>query len=278
MLAAVRAVLGFLFVCVSALTLLAAAAHADEPHDRIKSVLNDPRLARDRATLDALARDSDAMPAGADRDTLDMFLSAAFRERVADTGRVVHHVARLETSTTASPLLKRVAQGTQVDALLAAGDVSAGLAVAKRSGDADLLGRAHKHQRRARLHVASVALIGLFGAGVALALARAESARRRAALVVARAFLPRALFFAAWLGGAGAVLAASYDNASPLPFVLLAAALVPFALGARAWGAVGRESPRARAGRALVAAPALLAVAYLTLEHLDTSLLGGFGL
>ena len=61
----------------------------------------------------------------------------------------------------------------------------------------------------------------------------------------------------------GAVLASSYESGTAKPFLFFGSALFPLLVIARAWGAAGASTTKARAGRAAVCAAGVASAAFL---------------
>ncbi len=275
--------LGILFALLGS-CLDASRAHATpklSADDGLREMAADPVRSSDRSAVDALAREIESMPEGETRVRADLFLGQLYATRFVAPAQAALHFRRASESPSAGadPLTRRMAQGGLVDALLATGKRSEARAVSDASGDTELGRRVGVAVRRHALHVASVSAVALFALLASISTVVAARGRSlRASLRSLPRFAHLALAFSAWLGATGALLAHNYDAASPLPFIALALTIVPIALVARVWSLVGRPAAWARAGRALLAANAALAAAFLVLETIDTNLLSGFGL
>jgi hypothetical protein len=169
-----------------------------------------------------------------------------------------------------------------VDAHLAGGDVDGAIAAARAHPARVEPSLARQVAGLLRRRVAHRAALVVLAAASLLVLAAALRAARGGGLAPARPALARAFWpslgLAVLVGAGGGLLAWSYEPGTSAPFLALGAALLPLALAARAWGAVGSARAPARAARAAICAATVLATALLLLEWIDPSYLGSFGL
>ena len=159
----------------------------------------------------------------------------------------------------ADPVLAHAAIRAAVRAHLAAGELDEARRDLESLADEGAAKDVARATWRRRMHYACIMIVA-----VVLAVG-ARSARR----LTRRAMLP-VLAFSAFVAIAGAALATAYEGATAAPFWWFGAALVPLLFAARAW----KSGPRAL--RAVACALAVLAAAFLVLEH--TGRLDGLGL
>jgi hypothetical protein len=132
-------------------------------------------------------------------------------------------------------------------------------------------------RRRVRVHLAAEgALAGTLGLSL-VGLARGRRALRGAGVAVTRV-APAVSLFAVYVGLVGGYLASTYENSTPLPFILFAALLVPVLLALRAWSAVASPGLAARTLRGALAVAATIALGFLVVERVDVGFLEGIGL
>jgi hypothetical protein len=98
------------------------------------------------------------------------------------------------------------------------------------------------------------------------------------ALTAVRRLAPSVAAFLSYAGLTGGYLASTYENGTPFPFLWFAAFMLPLALIFRGWSAVGSPDLASRAGRAVLAVAATMALGFLVVESIDTTFLAGFGL
>lgn len=177
-------------------------------------------------------------------------------------------------------LLRRSAATRLVMGLADAGDFEAAEAAAREFAhniDPQAIKHVRAVRRRGHVHVAAVGALG-----VALGfLVTSLVARRRSimgALPTVRRIAPIVVFFFGYAGAVGGYLATTYENGSANPFLLFAAAMIPFAMILRVWSAVGSPHLAARAFRGVAAVAATLAVGFLVVEQVNPRFLEGFGL
>jgi hypothetical protein len=177
-------------------------------------------------------------------------------------------------------LLRRTAASKLVLILADAGDFDAADAAAREFAT-NIDARAVRHigavRRRSYVNVASLLALGVVFAGLSVSLV---AARRSVtgALPAVRRLAPVFAFFLVNLAVVGGYFASGYENGSPLPFVILAMAMLPLVVMFRVWSAVGSPHVAARVGRASAAVAATVAIGFLIVEHINPSYLAGFGL
>ncbi len=238
--------------------------------DRVR---RDPALASDARAIDELVREADASPPGAERVDAWVLAAEAYAQRLdrpADAERLYRQIV---SDAAADDVLRRKAQRDLVTLLVARGDLD-GAAVAAR-GQATLVAEVARLVRRRWLHLASIGALAVLGLLTTRALLATRAAGVKPAL---RRIAPLALAFALYVGVAGAVLASRYEGGTAQPFLVLGGGLFLLLLAARAWGAAGGRSARARMVRAVVCGAGALATAFLVLETIDASYLDGMGL
>ncbi len=238
--------------------------------DRVRS---DPALASDPRAIDELVREADASPPSPARVEAWVLAAEAYAHRLGRPADAERLYRRIIAAPEADDVLRRKAQRDLVSTVLARGDLDAAAEAAR--GDATLEREVARLARRRWLHLASIGSLAAFVvlAGRALVANRAAGAR-----AAARRIAPLALGCALYVGAAGALLASRYESGTARPFLFFGAVLFPLLVIARAWGAAGGGSRRARAGRAAVCAAGALAAAFLVLESVDAGYLDGMGL
>jgi hypothetical protein len=248
---------------------------------RLDSVRQDPALANDPAAIEALARDAEGFP-GTVRADARMVVAQAWLRRLHRPEEGLAELRKVAGDREADPIVARLAERQIVGAAIAAGRIDD--AVAEAHAHADLLDARFVAEvdrlttRRALRRVAG-AVVMLFGALSAIALARAARLGKLAAAGrAAQGFAGLASAFVVFVGGAGGALASSYEMGNAAPFLWLGSIALPILILARSWAAVGSAARAARAFRALVCATAVLAAAFLVLDVLGASYLEGFGL
>jgi hypothetical protein len=252
------------------------------PLTRLEGVRHGPAGARDPAQIEALARDLEAFPPGNVRVEARLFVAEAYLTEPGRHADALSEMDRALDEPKIDPLTARATARRLVDERLASGDLDGAIAEARARRallEASYVKTVERRRvRRALDRVAladCAAVIAL--AGVALALAKRRGRLAAVAEATKRA-APIALLFAAYVGLAGGYLASKYESGNATPFYLLAAALFPIVLLARAWAAAGSPRPAARAARVVLCGACALAVAFLVLEKLDPVYLDGFGL
>ena len=177
-------------------------------------------------------------------------------------------------------LLRRTAASRLVLSLTDAGDFDA-VDAAAREFSRNIDPFAVKHvgavRRRIRAHLASLVILA---ATLALAVISLVAGRRSLgkAVPAIRRIAPVTAFFFVYAGLVGGYLASRYENSSAVPFVLLAALMVPLVVILRAWSTVGSARLPARVGRGAVAVGATVALGFLVVEQVNPAFLEGFGL
>lgn len=177
-------------------------------------------------------------------------------------------------------LLRRTAASKLVITLAEAGDFDAADAAARAfAKNIDARAVQHIGAVRRRSYVNAAALVALGGV-LAVLLFSLVAARQSvmAALPAVRRLFPVFTFFLVNLALVGGYFASGYENGSPIPFVILAVAMLPLIVMFRVWSAVGSSHAAARAGRASAAVAATVALGFLVVEHVNPSYLEGFGL
>jgi len=291
MTAAPRKRWGSLFCALVALAFtlsFARPSRADEGADeaqqreKLERVRNDPRLANDAATIDALVRDAESFRPGPVRVACWVLAAEAYANRLDRPRDAEPLWRRIAIDPHADVILARKANRDLVTALLARGDYAGATDVAATGGDrADpkLTKDVARAVRRHRVHIASIIVLVVTLAFAARAWIGA--ARRGSAGAVARAVkrtAPLMLAYALYVAIGGALLASGYEAGTSRPFLLFGAALLGVLVLARAWAAAGAPARNARAFRAVLAATSALGAAFLVLESVDVAYLEGIGL
>ena len=195
-------------------------------------------------------------------------------------GRTNDELRALASDPRNDVLLRRGAATRLVITLADEGDFDAADAAARdfaKNIDPFAVKHAQAVRRRSHVHVAA---LGALGASLGVAFVSLLASRRalEGAFGAVRRMGPVAMFFLANVGLVGGYVASSYENGSPLPFVLFAAFMLPLVVVLRLWGAVGSPRLAARVGRGLAAVAATLALGFLVVEQINPMYLEGFGL
>lgn len=238
--------------------------------DRVR---RDPALASDPRAIDELVREADASPPGPARVDAWVLAAEAYAARLGRPADAERLYRKVVADPAADDVLRKKAQRDLVTVLLARGDLASAAEAAQ--GDAKLVREVARLARRRWLHFTAIGSLAILLLAAARAVSAAGTSRVRPAL---RRMTPLALAFAAYVGVAGALLAARYEDANARPFLFFGAAVFPLLVVARAWGAAGKPSRRARIGRATLCAAGAIAAAFLVLEGVDASYLDGMGL
>jgi hypothetical protein len=252
------------------------------PFAQLESVRRDPAASSDPRAIDALAASADSFPPGETRGEARMLCAEAYISRLARRADGEAALRKVVDDPRADGLLRREAANLLITALIDDGDLSAAqttVVALGRTLDARMGQRVTELVRRRRVHIAAVIDLALFALLAGVAIGRAVFRGASAEVVLAlKAMLPLVFAFAAYAAVAGAALASGYEAGNATPFFAFGIALVPVAIGARAWGAAGSAATAARTGRAVMSATAVLAVAFLTLETINGQYLEGFKL
>lgn len=251
-------------------------AHAEGdfgPLTTLEAVRRTPGATKDAARVDALAAAARGFPPGAVRGEAFFVVGEAY---LTELGRPDDaegaFVATLDEPAVA-PVLRDQAAARLVERALARGDLDRATTFAARAHDDTLTKRIATARRRAALHRASLALLGVFAVGALVAIAR-----RRGRVAAVRRFVPWALAIAAYVAGIGGLLATTYERGNAVPFLAFGIVLVPLVVLARAWAIASGAGGARRFGRAVLSAGAVFAAAFLLLERIDPRYLDGFGL
>jgi hypothetical protein len=258
-------------------------AHAEgdfAPYAALERVRRSPALASDPHAVDELVRAADGFPPGLVRIDVWVFAAEAYAQRLGRPDEATRLWRRVADDPHADPIAARAAIGALVEQALGRGDLAAAEADAARPlADDRTVSSVRRFARRRFVHRVAVASVGGVVLFAAIAIARAAQRGRLRAIVAAGRRSSRLIAVsAAYLAIAGGLLAASYEDTSATPFLLLGVVLAPILFLARAWGAAGSPAPRARAARAAACAASALGAAFLVLEHVDASYLEGLGL
>jgi hypothetical protein len=262
---------------------LVARSEGDfEPLALLERVRRSPSLAADPDAVDALARDAEAFPPGQVRAEARMFVAEAYLGRTHRPTDALPLLRAVSDDSEADPLSSRLAEREIVDTLVGQGRLDEASAEATSHAnrlDPRFVKQTRALVRRRTLRNGALAELGGFAALAGIALFRAF---RRGDLGEAgkalRRLGPVAVAFAVYLAAAGGLLASQYESGNAAPFALLAVAVLPLLVIARAWGSVGSTLRGARAGRAVLCAVSVFAAAFVLLDAVNPSYLEGFGL
>ena len=246
-----------------------ASAGVAEELDRVR---RDPVLASDGAAIDALVREADASPPSVARTEAWSLAAEAYASRLQRPSDAAQQREKILSDASSDPVLAQKAARDLVTYYLASGDVLAARNAARR--DPGLARDIARFERRRVVRIGSIAALSALALSAGAAIARA----RRRVLAPLKQVLPFVIAHAFYTALVGALLASGYESGNALPFVVFGAVLPPLLILARAWAAAGSPSPSARSVRAFVAASAVLASAFLTLDRIDVAYLEGLGL
>jgi hypothetical protein len=253
-----------------------------QPLAALERVRRDPKLASDPKAIDELVRLAEGFPPGLVRVEAWVLAAEAYANRLERPSDSVGLWQRIIVD----PHADRVTAGAAARSLATYhltredfASAEATIALAGSKVDATIARDVHRAVRRHHLHRFSIATLAIALAAATLTIGRSVRAGKLAAILGrARASSRLVIVYAAYVAIGGAVLATGYEEGTSRPFLLFGAVLVPILLIARAWGAAGSTSTRARAVRAAVCATSALAAAFLVLERVDVAYLEGMGL
>lgn len=249
---------------------------------RLAQVRSEPDLSNDGPILDALAAEANVAPATALRAEARMVVAEAWLVRLHRTADGLQMLRRVADDPAADSLTARLAERDIVDTLIAEGRItSAAREVRAHESQVDwrFAKQVRKLERRLWFRDAALGELTLFAVLAALALVRAQrSGSLGLAFEALRDFARPVVAFSAFLGVGGGILASQFEAGNSAPFIFLGAAIVPLALLARSWSAVGSAKASARVGRGVVCAASALAASFILLEVCSPMYLEGFGL
>jgi len=259
------------------------AAHAEgdfAPLARLSIVRRDPTKLRDRAVIEALARDVAAFPPGRVRGEAELVIADAWW-RLGEPRRAVGPLEAVVADEAGDRLTRSLALGELARLQRELGDLDAALAAVERFPDLAPAARneVRKLVRRGRLRTTAIALLAALGVVGLTSVVRATP-RVGGLGEIPRALLPPlAVAFSLYLGGAAAVLVRLRGDGDPRPFVWLGLGVLAVFAVARAWRfGWGVGGPSARAARGVICAAGVLAAAFLAVERTDASYLESLGL
>jgi hypothetical protein len=252
------------------------------PLVRLERVRRDPAVSSDPAAIDALARDLEAFPPGLVRVEARMVVADAWLGRVHRIDDAIAQLRLVVTDPKTDALTGRLAERELVDALVGSGRLDEAVAETnahRAKLDVRFVAQVQRLTKRRTVRRGATVVLAAFGVLTLLGLGRAAARGKLGdAWRALRELAPVALPFIAFVAIAGGVLATKYEAGNAEPFFLLGAAVLPLVLMARAWGAVGSQSRRARLGRSLLCAVTVAAAAFTLLDQLSPQYLEGFGL
>jgi hypothetical protein len=253
-----------------------------QPLVALERVRRDPKLASDPNAIDDLVRRAETFPSGLVRIEVWVLAAEAYTRRLDRPADAVGLWRRIIVDPQTDPITAAAAARSLATYHLARRDIGAAeeaVALAGPKADATLARDVERVARRRTLHLGAIGTIAVAVVAAAVAFTRARKAGRLSAVIErARASSVIVFAYAAYVAIGGAVLATGYEEGTARPFLLFGAVLVPLLLLARAWGAAGAATGRARGLRAGVCAASALAAAFLVLEHVDVAYLEGLGL
>jgi hypothetical protein len=233
------------------------------PLATLERTRRDPSV--DIAAIDRLMSAAEGFPPGLVRLEAWMFGAETY-ERLGRTDLAVPLWKRVADGD--DPILRAAAAGPLVRHRLARGDRAG--AREDAGDDAALVRLVRVASMRHRVRLASLVVIATTFVLGTIAVVRAPRSHSAVSLLSIVAVVAYVV--------AGGLLARQYEGGSARPFLVLGLALLPILLLARAWGAAGSRSLRARAMRAALCAASALGAAFVVLEQVDAAYLEGLGL
>jgi hypothetical protein len=248
------------------------------PLVQLETVRRDPVKASDPAALLALTEEAARFPPGAVRVEARLLAAEAYRGRLYRPDLQIPLLWLVVRDPHADVIATREAAVEIIDAEVALGNLDAARSAQLELGtklDAVHIGKVTRLLRRRTANVFAeavlFAVVILFGVALAR---RGVGPAARSVLAV----LPMALLFSVFAGGAGGILASSYETGNAKPFLMMVPAMLVAILVARGWSAVGSSAVSARLLRAVLCSSSLFALALFLLEGLTPQYLEGFGL
>lgn len=252
------------------------------PFAALERVRRDTALSNSPRAIDALVRDADKFPPGQVRIEVWVLAAEALSQRFDRPNDAQHYLRRVLEDPQTDDVTAQKAARDLVTLALAHGDFeSAKFAVvsAGSRADAHLARDVARALLRQRIHRAVVAMMTAFlvmaTRSLIAAASRGELSALRAALAKTWSFV---FGYAAYVAILGACLASGYETGTASPFLLFGAVLVPIAMLARAWSAVGLNSDIVRAARAVLCGAAVFGSGFLVLENASGTYLESLGL
>jgi len=252
-------------------TFLRAHSEGDfAPLTALETLRRDPKRADDPDALADLGAKSHAFPPGLVRVETWLFLAHAFARKQNDDG-AIEFSRRAANDPAADEIARTDAASLLAETCMHRGDTACALDAARDKGvSAEVRARIERVVRRGRLVFAAAFVLLAIVAASILAIARSRAKLQRPTF----GFLVRPVL-AAVVISAGGMIASSYDGATPLPFFLLAfAVLVLSVLGALV-SSVARSSAILRG---ISFAVAVVAAGFLSLYASGPDYLTDFGL
>jgi hypothetical protein len=263
----------------------ALRAHSEgefEPLAKLERVRRSAELGADARAIDELVRAAEGFPAGLVRVEAWMLAAEAYANRLGRPDDAAALWKRIAVDPHADDVVVKAATRALVVHYIARDELSRAEDIVERAGtniDAQSAREVRRLVRRRKVHIASIAAIGLAVAGTVLAIVRAaRGGRLRTIVSRTRAVWKLIAGYAAYVALAGALLANGYEHGTGRPFLIFGGVLAPLLFLARAWGAAGAPTRAARTGRAMLCFASALGAAFLVLEGIDSSYLRSLGL
>jgi hypothetical protein len=251
------------------------------PLARLDEVRRDPERSKDRAAIEALARDLEAFPAGRVRGEARLVVAEALWHALGDPRRAATELGAVLDDRSADRLIQALALTELVAIERELGDLGAARDAARAHRDlaprlaADL----DRLARRGALRRAASALVALLALAGAASFVRASLRARDPRAVAHSVVRPLAVAFSLYLGGAAALIVHLRGGEDPRPFLLLGLGVLALDVIARAWRLAARDERwLARGVRATSCAAGVVAVAFLILDRTATGVLDALGL
>lgn len=244
----------------------------------LERVRSSPQRSSDPRAIDALVRQADSFPAGTARVEARLLAAQAYAGRLNRPADALPVLRALIRDPAASADLRRLALDLLAQTRVRLGQFSIALDEQHAMGGRDeTIAQVRQLARREKLRVGSLALTAFVLLAGLIAALRAIRAHHMRAL--ARAWLrPLPLAHIAMFSIGGAMLAHTYDDHDPTPFLGLGGGALLVYLAATAWSFVGSQRVSARVVRATLCGIAMLAVSFLAMHRFDAGMLEGIGL
>jgi hypothetical protein len=250
------------------------------PLARLERVRRDARKSADPREIEALRDDLRSFPPGRVRSEARMLVAESLRHKLARPREAVALFEQIVDDPAADGLTKSLALSELVATLREVGQIDRAVAVLDAHPEMlpGLRAEVKRLARRETLRRMSQGTLALLGAIGVVAVARAARRVGDVRELPAALVRPLSLGFAAFLGGAAAVIARLRGDGDPRPFMLLGVGVFAVDVVARAWRIGGSNRPGSRALRASACALGVLAVAFVAIERTEASYLASFGL
>ena len=244
----------------------------------LERVRANPARSSEGRAIDDLVRRAAGFPPGLSRVEARLLAAQAYAGRLNRPADAVPVLLALIADSSASADLHRLALDLLAQTRVRLGQFSIALDEQRALGGRDeTVAQMRQLARREKLRIAALAVtLCVLLAGL-IAVVRAVRKQQFGAL--ARAWRrPLPLAHIAMFSIGGAMLAHTYDDHDPNPFLGLGAGAILVYLAATAWSFVGSQRAPARIVRVTLCSLAMLAVSFLAMHRFDAGMLEGIGL